>query len=280
MLAGLANLTIEQRGELLKTASKEVDNFRSLLSLRKSTRLGIRYETLWQFLYQHIESCTVLACNLPVRSETRTLGEFDLLYQINDKNKSVVHHIHQEMAVKFYLGKPDSNGNWFDWIGPDNSDQLGAKLQKMFDSQIMLSETEEGTQCLEELAGKQNWQRELLVQGYLFYPWKHTCAPPKHSHSEHLRGDWLPIHQLDEYCQHIKASYFHIPPRQFWLSLQAPSDKLIQALHPYSPETLKEGIYLHMSLSNKPILVTGHTKSGQPAVFFVTPDKWLESAKN
>ena len=65
-------------------AKKALDNsttFEQMLIQRRSTRLGIRYETLWQFLYQQTHNYKILASNLPVRDTKRTLGEFDLLYQ-------------------------------------------------------------------------------------------------------------------------------------------------------------------------------------------------------
>ena len=244
-----------------------------MLSQRRSTRLGIRYETLWQFLYQQIDGCDILACNLPVRSTTRTLGEFDLLYRNN--NASSTQYIHQEMAVKFYLGKPGSEGNWFDWIGPDQRDQLGAKMEKMFEAQIALSETSDGQRVLQELVGEQAWEQELRIQGYLFYPWNHTCKTPENSHPAHLRGDWLPSHQLNEYCQSLGSEQFLIPPRQFWLALQAPFEKLKQHLPVYSFTELDKHATQQMLQTQKPVLATAELKTGQRKVFFITPDDWL-----
>ncbi|MTI14337.1 DUF1853 family protein [Sansalvadorimonas verongulae] len=257
---------------LARQALENTSVFEDMLAQRRSTRLGIRYETLWQFLYKQTPNCKILASNLPVRDTTRTLGEFDLLYQ--KMSQPAPRYIHQEMAIKFYLGKPCSQGNWFDWIGPDHSDQLGVKMKKMFDSQIRLSHTDDGKRVLNQLTGHQIWEQELLIQGYLFYPWNKPCQAPDNSHPRHLRGDWLPLKQLRQYCESLGTDAFLIPPRQFWLSLQAPSEELTALLTVYSLSDFSSSLTQHITQTNKPILATAELLSGTRKLFFVTPDHW------
>ena len=184
------------------------------------------------------------------------------------------------MAIKFYLGNPNSTGDWFDWIGPDHSDQLGAKMKKMFETQINLSQTDDGQRILEDLAGPHTWEQEMLVQGYLFYPWGESCSepcqPPDNSHPLHLRGDWLPLSQLKKYCESFVCDGFLIPPRQLWLCLQAPSEQITATLPLYSGEEFEESLIQHMLLTNKPVLATAEMATGQRKLFFIAPDDWLQ----
>ncbi|MCL6272099.1 DUF1853 family protein [Sansalvadorimonas sp. 2012CJ34-2] len=252
-----------------KNLQSQVHLFYDMLRQRKSTRLGIRYETMWQYITRLNPSRTYLGSNIQVRGISKTLGEFDLLYFCHKRQQ----YVHQELAVKFYLGRPGSKGDWNDWLGPDHSDQLDKKLKRMFDQQIRLSSTEEGGKILCNLLGKtkpEPWLSEILLQGYLFYPWKKSCEPPLDSNPEHLKGDWLPLKQLTAYSRAIGADSFSIPVRYQWLALQDidPEGEGINLSH------LQQTLTELLEKIQRPVLAVAHTDSSN-RLFFVAPDNWL-----
>ncbi|WP_250464461.1 DUF1853 family protein [Caballeronia sp. GAFFF2] len=69
----------------------------------KSTRLGIYAESLLEFFLTHGPAARLIAANVQIRRQRRTIGECDFLLETADGAR-----LHWELAVKFYLhiGKP------------------------------------------------------------------------------------------------------------------------------------------------------------------------------
>ncbi|GAB5100165.1 DUF1853 family protein [Caballeronia sp. HLA56] len=69
----------------------------------KSTRLGIYAESLLEFFLAHGPAARLIAANVQIRRQRRTIGECDFLLETADGAR-----LHWELAVKFYLhiGKP------------------------------------------------------------------------------------------------------------------------------------------------------------------------------
>lgn len=151
-----------------------------------SSRLGRYYERLWQFALQAAPDVQLLAANLAIRAQGKTLGELDLLLRDADG----VHHL--ELAIKLYLGPrrhPGEDSGY--WLGPASEDRLGLKLQHMAEHQLQLSATPQARSALAGIC-EEPPRPGMWLSGYLFYPWPHGCAAPSGSHPEHLRGQWLP----------------------------------------------------------------------------------------
>ena len=191
----------------------------------KSPRLGIYYEALNAFYWQHFPGRQLLAQNLQVQSKRKTLGEFDLI----TRDQQQLYHI--ELAVKFYLGIPDSceqaHSQWQQWIGPNCNDRLDIKLQRLQQHQLKLSYTEAGRQALKQ------WQTTpihcaLQFQGYLFYPAHRNMPHPKFIADNHLRGSWYYLEHFISALSIKSNSLWYELPKAQWLAhtvlpLQHPS---------------------------------------------------------
>lgn len=138
------------------------------LSGRQSHRLGAYFETLLQFWLIHLLDVKSVWHNLPVYSQAqgsrRTLGEFDLLFQMPGEERFQ----HWEVAVKYYLGFKGVTGE-VKWIGPGARDRLDRKLQHLATHQLPLASSPEGLAVLHS-AGIQDIDSRALVKGYLYTP--------------------------------------------------------------------------------------------------------------
>lgn len=132
----------------------------------KSTRLGLYFEALWLFFLQQDPNYEVLANNLLVYKDKRTLGEFDLIYRDKARDQA----IHLELALKYYLSNPASLPPYpaNAWLGPNNIDRLDLKVKRLLEHQTRLSETSQGCSLLESL-GINDVEKQVLIKGQLFY---------------------------------------------------------------------------------------------------------------
>jgi len=107
---------------------------------------------------------------------TKTLGEIDYLYQDNNGQLN-----HLEIAVKFYLLKPDKFG-FERLIGPNGSDWYERKLLHLFNKQLALSDLPEAKKLMHrffytDADGVSNHQHDEinchhqgLIKGMIFLP--------------------------------------------------------------------------------------------------------------
>ncbi len=148
-----------------------------------SRRLGLYYERLWQFGLAHAPGISLIAANIPVRDEGRTLGELDVLFEDGEG----MHHL--ELAVKFYLGPIDLPERAQCWVGPGAEDRLDLKLSRLEGDQLSLAPRPQARTLLATLGAQQPTSR-FWMGGYLFHPAGPATAPAGAA-QEHLRGEWL-----------------------------------------------------------------------------------------
>ena len=181
----------------------------SHLTQEKSHFIGAYFESLWAFYLLSNPSYELIAKNLQANSKTRTEGEFDFIVFDIDSG----HYIHQEVAIKFYLGFSKQNHHNFSdgqniWLGPQCKDRLDLKMDKMLNSQIKLSNKDSGKKALKSInidPDTNNIKTQLIMKGYLFYPPNPSVVAPDICNQNHLRGLWF---TLDEFTTYIEESDF------------------------------------------------------------------------
>ena len=150
-----------------------------------SPRLGLVFESLWHFFLHQDPDFELLANNLPVRQQGRTLGEFDVI--LADRKQGV--HVHLELAVKFFLARQGGDIDYQHWLGPNRADRLDRKIARLNEHQLRLAQTDGGRDALREL-GVDHCHTHLRLAGLLFYPSDTACSG-RGLHPEHERGRWL-----------------------------------------------------------------------------------------
>lgn len=149
-------------------------------------RLGRYYERLWQILLELAPDVRVIAHNVAVRHQRRSLGELDLIAETAD---SAV--IHFELAIKFYLGRAELDaGRQYSaqsaWWGPDPKDRLDIKVDRLVSHQLPLA-----ARYADRLAGLPSIDHSCAwLQGCLFYPAGREMAPAEQARIPAWRHEW------------------------------------------------------------------------------------------
>lgn len=151
-------------------------------------RLGRRFESRWRWALGALPGWEVLAHNLAIRDEagTRTLGAPDLL--VSDGRDTW----HLELAVKFYLCRPDRSGEaWADWVGPSTGDRLDKKLSRLLTHQLPLLSRPEARAALAAQGLPAPTRTAAILRGVLFAHWQQAPHP-------HARGRWCRFSALPQ----------------------------------------------------------------------------------
>ena len=243
------------------------------LGQRQDRRLGLYFECLWHFFLSQDPATELIAHNLPVQQDGRTLGEFDCLYYCHERKQ----HVHLELAVKFYLGHHAPlpgrrSGDLTNWLGPNARDRLDLKVSHLLARQSRLAQTNAAREVLDQL-GIEAVQREIELKGWLFQPLADPLPAPDAHNPRRPMGTWLRMSGLSAYLDTCEAAGYRLLPRLQWLSNAAPDP---------SAETLKPGqvkqiLRDHFERGARPQLVAALNESGFEAQrFFVVGPGWPE----
>lgn len=174
--------------------------------LKFDQKLGHLYEDALETLIAQSPSLSCVAGHVQVFDDTkRTLGEMDFIVYDHVHN----HHIHLELAVKFYLAVPDENG-WL-YPGPNARDNWNRKLDHMLNHQLTLGQTPEAQSMLNDRFNIQTLQAQHLIYGRLFIPIDCDMPPePAMMAGDKQTGRWLYVSQWQDYFGDVQ-NVFHIP---------------------------------------------------------------------
>lgn len=205
-----ASIIKQRLAELDQTPQSLISDLRH----QAQFRLGYYFEDLVRLYINTFIQPIDLKYNIQVSRDKTTVGEYDFLMALKDGLK-----IHLEAAVKFYLcTSEDPNHCALDsFIGPNRSDRLSRKWQRLNEHQLRLSKTEAGKAQAMTL-GLLPDQHSLLLRGYLFYPfraWQHY-QPPAPINANHLRGWWIRVTEAESLGENYQYVIL-MKPR--WLAL-------------------------------------------------------------
>lgn len=253
---------------------KQPDALVNLINQRKSTRLGLYYETLWQFYFMQHPQWELLAYNQQIHHQNNTVGAFDFLCRHDNE------YWHLETAVKFYLcaaTTTDQSSNWDQWIGPNKSDRLDIKLHHLHKHQLQLSRHPVAQQWLKNhFPEATHWKSALCLQGYLFH--RDEQQRPDKAHPHHCRGTWLTQNDFRQLQHDDTSNCWFLLERHLWLS---PA----QTIHTDKLMTVDEinlvGIE-QLDRNNRPMMVALMKNWGtlwqEQARYFLVPNHWPQVA--
>ena len=191
---------------LFEKADASPGELDELLAAQKDRRLGKYFETLWYYFFAHHPGYEILANNLQIIIDGRTLGEFDFIVLDRASGKTV----HVEVAVKFFLATGDpgrgETRDMANWYGPNLRDRLDQKVDHLIQRQVRLASQPEVNGYLSK-RGICIDGCMVFLKGRLFYPWQlksHEAQlmdyAPLQCAEDHPYSWWLSCDQLDEVC--------------------------------------------------------------------------------
>jgi hypothetical protein len=231
------------------------------------TRLGRYAEKLLAFYFEHRQM--LVAHGLQVRDISGTIGEFDFLLRRGDQL------LHWEFASKFYLLETEEDGQSADrFVGPNLADTLGAKVRKIMERQLNLSQHPAAQKLLPQPIA----QAQALVKGWLFYRgYRANVAQPAATQgvsAPHCRGFWCPLGGLDA----IPGEHFLVLPRLEWLAPAKESGDRCLDRH-----QLSEFLRAHFAVDAMPVLLAILERDGESYLEtnrgFIVPDDWSTRAE-
>jgi len=264
-----------ERQAWLQALDHNADALLEHLATQPITRLGIYFERLWHFFLEQDPGLDLIAHNLPVHHQGRTLGEFDCLYFCRQRQR----HFHLELAVKYYLGRRQSTttepaSHWHEWLGPNTHDRLDRKIEHLLQRQCRLSEHPVAREQLQAL-GVPEPAREVTLKGYLFHSIADPLPPPYGFNRDcHLNG-YLGITGLSAYLEQLdplSTEGYMILPRANWLAAASVAPDLA-----LSREHVIAQLSDHFREQKRPQLVAVVAPSGREVQrFFITASDWPE----
>lgn len=248
----------------LQTLDKNPHELLEHLKTQRATRLGIYFEQLLSFYFDHYPRFSLVAKNLQANSPQRTIGEYDFIVW----DKELLKYYHIEVAIKFYIGLQDLDReipknspihNWHLWVGPNKKDTLGIKMNHLLHHQLCLSDTKAGTDALASIGlVADQLHPKLLLTGRLYYPEIETpsldrVTPPRYNTPQPLpqQALWVSPDRLNT----ILDDQYHyiILPRQLWMSDITPTDAKAFALETMPSTLLIEYVQLTMARDDTPL---------------------------
>lgn len=232
------------------------------LDIQPFTRLGRYAEKLLAWYLQYRGD--LYAHGVQVRTaQGETIGEFDFLLRHGDGL------LHWEFATKLYLLESSGHGSQADYfVGPGLADTLGAKVRKIMEQQLALSEHPAARLALPVLSA------QALVKGWLFYE-RSTPEVPSGIDTGHCRGFWRALHEVET----LGADAFMILPRLRWLApaRAEEGDQLFAGA-----AELAANLAVHFAASSAPVLIALMRHEGEEWLEcdrgFIVPDDWRERA--
>lgn len=197
----LAELGLDRRDRrrawLAQQETLDADFQRQRLK-RRSQRLGIYHETLWQWILEQAPRTRLLAHNIALREKGQTLGELDLLYaptpgidSPSDDRKADI--FHAELAIKFFLGLPEGPGDRHDgarWIGVGSFDSLAIKCHRLQSHQLPQGLSPVAERQRQALGAAGSLQQRIIMPGCLYHPWDQRLPLPRLANDSAEQGLW------------------------------------------------------------------------------------------
>ena len=235
----------------------------NFLDTRTSHRVGRYFENLVQFGIEQINGFKLIAQNEQIVERGQTRGEIDFVFQSSETEL-----YHCETAVKFYLFHSSETSMGSHFIGPNTSDTLERKIDRLVNWQLPL-----GTSLFPALK-----HQIAHVKGIIFY---HPDQSPPHSLPEHLspkhlRGTWIKHCEWDAFAHSSGYRQFKILRKPYWLGSQIlQSDSAIEIL---STASLKAQLAQHFDQTEHSLMISAfdsdQMSNEECERLFIVADHW------
>jgi len=176
-----------------------------------SMRLGHKMEHLFKNCLEGQVIYELIAHNVAVKRDNRTIGEIDFLL----KNKREGSILHLELTYKFYLIDTVLGEPMYQLIGPNRKDAFYSKLEKLRNTQFQIPFLKEGKEQLALLDVKpEDITQEVCFKAQLFVPYHHTKVVIKPFNNLCIAGFWLPFDAFTS--SKFQVFEYYLPTKDEW----------------------------------------------------------------
>ena len=179
------------------------------IEINDKLRLGKYIERFVSFQISQENNLEILAENIQIQQEKRTLGELDCIILNNGKP------IHLEVIYKFYLYDISIRTSEIDhFIGPNRKDSLIEKLKKLKEKQLPLLYSNECLSFLKTINLKSDEiEQQVYFKAQLFIPFNKRSINLKELNNNCVVGFYINTKELHQF----KYCKFYIPNKKDWL---------------------------------------------------------------
>ena len=177
----------------------------------KNLVLGKRVEHFFSAAIEASPEYQLIANNIQISDENRTLGEFDFILRELKTSKI----LHVEVMYKFYVYDPDFPTEMERWIGPNRKDSLLQKIEKVKTNQFPLLHTSEAKKYLSSLdLSSEDIEQQLYFKATMFIPEKLMDQEFPNINKQSIAGHWYHLEDFNKYKD--SGLKFYAPEKQDW----------------------------------------------------------------
>lgn len=177
----------------------------------KNLVLGKRVEHFFLASIKSSSEYQLIANNIQISDENRTLGELDFL--LRELRTSNILHI--ELMYKFYVYDPEFTIEMERWIGPNRRDSLLQKIEKVKTNQFPLLYTSEAKKYLSSLnLSSEEIEQQLYFKATLFIPEAFIDFEFPHINKQSIAGYWYHLEDFNKFDN--PDLKFYAPEKQDW----------------------------------------------------------------
>lgn len=180
-------------------------------NINEKLRLGKYIERFVSYQLQQDKSIEIIAENIQIQREKRTLGELDCIILKDNKP------IHLEIIYKFYLYHESVGKNEIEhFIGPNKKDALLEKLTKLKEKQLPLLYSKECKEYLKSIKLNTSViEQKVYFKAQLYLPFSKTNIELITLNNGCISGFYINLKEL----QQFNDCKFYIPNKKDWLVL-------------------------------------------------------------
>lgn len=182
------------------------------LNMPSYLRLGNRLERFFSFMIQESDCYEILAENVQIIENKVTIGELDFL--VKDLENNEIFHV--ELGGKLYLYDTAFEDELSRWIGPNRTDSLLKKIDKLNALQFPLLYWESTLIHLEKLGIEtENISQKICFKVRLYVPHNLIDSEFSYVSRENIKGYYI---HFDTFLEEQYADYqYFMPEKQDWI---------------------------------------------------------------
>lgn len=228
------------------------------LEIENNLRLGNRVECFFKYLLGKMKDYDLILQGTQIIENKITLGELDFI--VFDKQNKVFEHI--EIAGKFYLYDDSFLEEEKRWIGPNRTDSLFDKCEKLKNKQFALLQNEITQKLFSNIdIDVTKIRQSLYFIAQLFVPLRLKDASFPLVKPENIKGYYVNLEEFQD--EKFKTCQYFVPEKQDWFS--EPKHCEIW----FSYQDIQNSISLHFSEYKSPLLWVKTSENRFEIIFVV-----------